>query len=237
MRAVERSDHDPLERGDVLLQALDLLVEPARHARRRRQQQFCLDGVELGDDRLAREQQIERLGDAAGGSTPDRGNRRGADRQQDRDRVILADTLRAEERLGRLDAAHQVIVGDDDRIGIERGAQIDHGVRVGIGERSTRDQIENARACGKLLPHVLFARGLVGRRQPVLEHVSSPIFLSLGRLIVSMARSVQHKSAPGQQQGCAAHPCTTAFAIMQWMPLEPLTVWVTRRSAARLHSV
>ena len=33
------------------------------------------------------------------------------------------------------------------------------------------------------------------------------------------------------------HPCTTDFAIMQWMPLEPFTVWVTRRSAARLHSV
>jgi hypothetical protein len=33
------------------------------------------------------------------------------------------------------------------------------------------------------------------------------------------------------------HPCTTDFAIMQWMPLEPLTVWVTRRSAARLQSV
>jgi hypothetical protein len=34
-----------------------------------------------------------------------------------------------------------------------------------------------------------------------------------------------------------AQPWTTDFAIMQWMPLEPLTVWVTRRSAARLHSV
>jgi hypothetical protein len=33
------------------------------------------------------------------------------------------------------------------------------------------------------------------------------------------------------------HPCTMSFAIMQWMPLEPLTVWVTRRSAARLQSV
>ena len=35
----------------------------------------------------------------------------------------------------------------------------------------------------------------------------------------------------------ASHPCTTDFSIMQWMPLEPLTVWVTRRSAARLQSV
>jgi hypothetical protein len=25
--------------------------------------------------------------------------------------------------------------------------------------------------------------------------------------------------------------------IMQWMPLQPLTVWVTRKSAARLQSV
>lgn len=34
-----------------------------------------------------------------------------------------------------------------------------------------------------------------------------------------------------------AQPCTIAFSIMQWMPLAPLTVWVTLRSAARLHSV
>ena len=33
------------------------------------------------------------------------------------------------------------------------------------------------------------------------------------------------------------YPCTIAFSIMQWMPLEPLTAWVTRKSAARLHSV
>lgn len=35
----------------------------------------------------------------------------------------------------------------------------------------------------------------------------------------------------------SAQPCTIAFSIMQWMPLAPLTVWVTLRSAARLHSV
>src|SRR5260221_10076215 len=33
------------------------------------------------------------------------------------------------------------------------------------------------------------------------------------------------------------HPCTTDFAIMQWIPLEPFTVCVTRKSAARLQSV
>lgn len=38
-------------------------------------------------------------------------------------------------------------------------------------------------------------------------------------------------------QAGSAQPCTIAFSIMQWMPLAPLTVWVTRRSAARLHSV
>ena len=32
-------------------------------------------------------------------------------------------------------------------------------------------------------------------------------------------------------------PCTTLLAIMQWMPFEPFTVCVTRRSAARLQSV
>lgn len=37
--------------------------------------------------------------------------------------------------------------------------------------------------------------------------------------------------------GGSAQPCTIAFSIMQWMPLEPFTVWVTRRSAARLQSV
>jgi hypothetical protein len=36
---------------------------------------------------------------------------------------------------------------------------------------------------------------------------------------------------------CNFHPCTTDFAIMQWMPLEPFTVCVTRRSAPRLQSV
>jgi hypothetical protein len=35
----------------------------------------------------------------------------------------------------------------------------------------------------------------------------------------------------------SSYPCTTAFEIMQWMPLEPFTVCVTRRSAARLQSV
>jgi len=38
-------------------------------------------------------------------------------------------------------------------------------------------------------------------------------------------------------EGGRAQPCTIALSIMQWMPLEPFTVWVTRRSAARLHSV
>ena len=38
-------------------------------------------------------------------------------------------------------------------------------------------------------------------------------------------------------KGGRAQPCTSAFSIMQWMPLQPLTVCVTRRSAARLHSV
>ena len=162
--AVERHNHDTFERRNVPLQAFDLLVEPARHARRRRQQQLCLHGIELGDDRLAREQQIERLGDAAGRRTPDRGNRGRTDRQQDRDRIVLADALCAEEVFGRLDAAHQAIVGDGDGVGIERAAQVDHGVRAGIGQRSARDEIENARAGRQLLPHFLFARRFVGRR-------------------------------------------------------------------------
>ena len=34
-----------------------------------------------------------------------------------------------------------------------------------------------------------------------------------------------------------APPCSSDFASMTWMPLEPLTVWVTRKSAARLHKV
>ena len=38
-------------------------------------------------------------------------------------------------------------------------------------------------------------------------------------------------------RGTDGYPCTTDFAIMQWMPLDPFTVCVTRRSAARLHSV
>jgi hypothetical protein len=32
-------------------------------------------------------------------------------------------------------------------------------------------------------------------------------------------------------------PCSSDFANITWMPFEPLTVCVTRRSAARLHSV
>jgi hypothetical protein len=32
-------------------------------------------------------------------------------------------------------------------------------------------------------------------------------------------------------------PWTADLAIMQWIPFDPLTVWVTRRSAARLQSM
>src|SRR6516164_1377474 len=31
--------------------------------------------------------------------------------------------------------------------------------------------------------------------------------------------------------------CTIDFSIMTWIPFEPLTAWVTRKSAARLQSV
>ena len=161
---VERDDHDTLQRRHVFLQAFDLLIKPARHARRRRQQQFCLHRVQLGDDGLAREQEIDRLGDAAGGRAPDRGNGRGADRQQYRDWIVLADALRAKEVFGRLGAAHQPIVRDDDRIGVERRAQIHHRLGIGIGERPARDEIEDARAGRERFLHFLFARGHVGRR-------------------------------------------------------------------------
>lgn len=44
-------------------------------------------------------------------------------------------------------------------------------------------------------------------------------------------------ASAAQGRRALAQPFTMAFSIMQWMPLAPLTVWVTRRSAARLHSV
>jgi hypothetical protein len=56
-------------------------------------------------------------------------------------------------------------------------------------------------------------------------------------------RAAVHAQLLGNSQWQAAisdeapHPCTIAFSIMQWMPLEPLTVCVTRKSAARLQSV
>jgi hypothetical protein len=161
--AVERHDHDPLERGDLFLQALDLLIEPTRHARRRRQQQLCLDRIELGDDGLAGEQQIERLGDAAGRGAEDRGDGCWRRRQQDRDRIVLADAAAAEIGLGRLDAAHQMIVREHDRVGIERRAQVDHALGVRCALRAAGDQIEDTRAGGERLLHLRIARGLVGR--------------------------------------------------------------------------
>ena len=40
------------------------------------------------------------------------------------------------------------------------------------------------------------------------------------------------------QRKCGARqPCTTVLAIVQWIPFEPFTVCVTRKSAARLRSV
>lgn len=53
-----------------------------------------------------------------------------------------------------------------------------------------------------------------------------------GNVRVSRFRSRARPGRPGRAQ-----PCTTDFSIMQWIPFDPLTVWVTRRSAARLHSV
>ena len=66
--------------------------------------------------------------------------------------------------------------------------------------------------------------------------------------LVGIAREIRHDWASrgaGRRRrgfdrsglGRTAQPCTIALSIMQWMPLEPFTVWVTRRSAARLHSV
>src|SRR4029077_1406239 len=65
---------------------------------------------------------------------------------------------------------------------------------------------------------------------------------SLAKSACRPAFEVHGGTSGGQQAGKrrwrgADYPCTTVFAIMQWMPLEPFTVWVTRRSAARLQSV
>ena len=57
-----------------------------------------------------------------------------------------------------------MIVGDDDRIGIERGTQIDHRVRIRIGERSACDEIEDARVGGERFLHLLVAQRFLGRR-------------------------------------------------------------------------
>jgi hypothetical protein len=53
------------------------------------------------------------------------------------------------------------------------------------------------------------------------------------------AGSSPNQAVPHQieQLPQSSYPCATAFEIMQWMPLEPFTVCVTRRSAARLQSV
>ena len=176
-RPIERNDHDSLQRRHHLLHAVDFLEQAARQPWRRRQQQLRLDGVELGNDGVAREQQVERLGNAAGRSTPDRSDGRRPVRQQDRDRVALADARSAKVIFGCLDAAHQMVAGHDNRIGIERRAQIDDGLALRIGQRPARDQVENARAGGQRLAHVLFARGLLGRREPVLQHVSADLIV------------------------------------------------------------
>lgn len=46
-----------------------------------------------------------------------------------------------------------------------------------------------------------------------------------------------HDGASMGQGEPGLQPCTIAFSIMQWMPFEPFTVCVTRRSAARLQSI
>jgi hypothetical protein len=54
---------------------------------------------------------------------------------------------------------------------------------------------------------------------------------------VRVRKTRQIKILSIQSKRKRLYPCTTVFAIMQWMPLEPLTVCVTRKSAARLQSV
>ena len=60
---VHRQDDDALEARDERAQPLDLLEETSRRARRRREHDLRLDRIELRGDRLAGEQQIERLHD------------------------------------------------------------------------------------------------------------------------------------------------------------------------------
>ena len=192
-----------LQRRHVLLQALDLLIEPARHPRRRREQKLRLHRIELGGDRLAREQQIERLGDAAGGGAEDRGHRRGTDRQQDCDGVVLADAFRAKKAFRRFDRAHQALIGESDGMGIERRTQIDDRFRIGIGQRAPRDQIENARTGRERLPHLVVARSFISRRQPLLEHRISPSGrLSLGKCYRSR-RNFGRREASLSRMPCA----------------------------------
>src|SRR5438309_536351 len=122
--------------------------------------------------------------------------------------------------------------------GIDASKMSDEDVQAAAAERA-RNFLENApttaAAAAKIILDGVKAerwRILVGddahrldeRVRQTPERAYDPEFFQ------SLAQEV------GWRIGCG-YPCTTVLAIMQWMPLEPLTVWVTRRSAARLQSV
>ena len=116
----------------------------------------------------------------------------GQDRQQDGDRVVTADALRAKECLCRLDAAHQPIVGDDDRIGIERRCADRRRPRH-RGRRAGRAQSD--RGCvgrSQALPH-LPSREASSAGESLSLSISLPRFSGRsGRMTVSMVgREVQ----------------------------------------------
>src|SRR5690349_20737368 len=97
-----------------------------------------------------------------------------------------------------------------------------HFVAAGVGQRS-----------GRLAAHQ-------GRADPTFRRVEQQApCVAAQRKFARPAVLVLQRPAhelPGAGE-VLAHPPMTFLAIMQWMPLWPSTVWVTCRSACRLHSM
>ena len=168
----------------------------ARRARRgwRREQELGPDRVDLRGDRLAREQQIERLHSGRTHRRPiGHGGRRAMGSEQ-RDDLAGTDAIAAQPLRGRREQPTERDRASDYRGSVERATQIDQRLAIGVAREPLADERadvqDNALSSALALAIQNRCAPVRCRQTPCFLHLRAPSFggLSPGRVRKSSAR-------------------------------------------------
>ena len=147
--AVHRQHDDALQARRRRLQSLDLFVEAAGSPGRRGEQDLGFDRVDLRQDRLAAEQQVERLHNRRTHRGPIEDRCRRAIRSKHGNDIAGPDALTAQPKRRPVQEALKFARACDDRRRIQRGAKKDQGFRVGILAQSAPNEAADVGALGE----------------------------------------------------------------------------------------